>query len=60
MQKLMSGMERLIISGKNKKSDKEDQEESKEEALSNIKAFNPDQENPYFYEGYAKVFKVKF
>lgn len=54
-------MERLIISGKNKKKFyDEDQEESKEEALSNIQGFNPDQENPYYYEAYAKVFKVKF
>ena len=50
-------MERLIISDKNKFSD---QEESKGEVLSNIQAFNPDQENPYYYEAYAKVFKVKF
>ena len=40
-------MERLIISGKGKFSD-EDQEESKDEALSYIQAFNPDQENPHF------------
>jgi hypothetical protein len=57
MQKLVSGMERLIISDKNKFSD---QEESKGEVMSNIQAFNPDQENPYYYEAYAKVFKVKF
>ena len=59
MQKLVSGLERLIISGKGKFSD-EDQQESKDEALSYIQAFNPDQENPHFYEAYAKVFKVKF
>jgi hypothetical protein len=56
-KKLVSGMERFIFSG----IASADHEESKEEEpWSNITSFNPEKENPNFYEAYGKVFKVKF
>lgn len=62
VQKLVSGTERLFISGKPQVSnEEEDKEESKDDsAQSNIQAFNPSQENPNFYEAYGKVYKVVF
>ena len=51
-KKLVSGTERLILSG----IASPDHEESKEE----VAQTNPEQENPNFYEAYGKVFSVKF